>query len=421
MMGRALDLLERLPRSPVAVALFPVLAFWTFISLVSLADWGFGVERGLGLLVAALGLMMLPRRSEGRRSVGILLLLIALSLITLRTTQGIQAVARDERPTIDVGYTTVDAVNVLRDGENFYTTEVDPTGKVLDPEGTGFSYFAGFKYGPVMAFGFLPGVAVAGNAGYFATQLLMLLAIAAGVGWWLYRESAGTAAWGGIALSLLPVFIEPELLVGGINDVLPIALMMIAFGARAADRRIASGVLIGLSLGAKLVPAAIAIIPLFLMREQRKSFSIAAVATIGLVYAPFLVASPKEIIASLVIFNLERPIDNTSVLFFIPQSLHLVTRVIAFALSLWVLASVRPRRALGDPSSPAILTALGMTLFLLGSVAVHRNWLLGLVPFLSVGLASKVWSDSRNRSAEGPPGPGGTTEQEMDESARLST
>ena len=77
-------------------------------------------------------------------------------------------------------------------------------------------------------------------------------------------------------------FLQLELFQEGINDVVPVGLLLLAFALRARGGRTGaalSGVALGLSIGAKLLPGGLLAVPLILARKDRRSL-VAAVAAV---------------------------------------------------------------------------------------------------------------------------------------------
>lgn len=382
--------------TPLLMGLLPlyvVTAFWVYTLLLGMADFGYGLERSMALLVGASGVCMLARtRAVGpRRLILITLGVLAAALIVLRGGQGAEAFSSGRFPAIDVGQTTIAAVELLRLGENPYTADIDPIAKQVNPDGSGFRYFAGFKYGPVMTWAYTPAIAATGGRGFFATNLLALFLAAAAAAYWSFRAGGSVAAAGSVVLILVPGFISHELFVAGVNDIVPVALMLMAFAFRSRGLSALAGVALGLSFGAKLLPAALVAIPLaFAWKNKRGSFIVAALAVSALAYLPVLLDSPRELIAGLLVFNLERPIDSTSFLHFIPEALRGILRVAALATTgaILVRLAVTDKR---DEAAVAGSISVAMASFFMASSAIHRNWLFWILPLMAVSVSLRLW------------------------------
>ncbi|MCU1673131.1 MAG: hypothetical protein JWN77_1244, partial [Frankiales bacterium] len=161
-------------------ALLPFAGVWVLVGLLGVADYEHGRERAVGLLVTGLALTVLPaRRLASTRLVGGVLLVALVLLVGYRGWQAEQARRDGAAPTIDIGQTTIASVQLVREAKDPYTERIDYYGDQSRPGGTGFSHFAGFKYGPVMTAAYYPGVRSGGNGGYYLTTALALLLCAA--------------------------------------------------------------------------------------------------------------------------------------------------------------------------------------------------------------------------------------------------
>src|SRR4051794_6022312 len=306
----------RTARELLLRAVLPFAGFWALLALLGVADYDHGRERAIGLLVASLGVVVLPRVPvPPARAVLVVLTAAALLLVGFRVGQGLDAGSDGRRPTIDIGQTTITAVQLIREGKNPYTERIDYFGDQARPGGTGFDHYAGFKYGPVMTAAYYPGIRSGGTGGYFLTTLLALLVCAAAAGWWAATAAGLTAGVGAGALVLALPFLQLELFQEGINDVVPVGLLLLAFALRARGGRtgaVLSGIALGLSIGAKLLPGGLLAVPLLLARKDRRGLVAAVAAGVSVaVHVPALLRSPRELIANLVLFNLHRPLDRT--------------------------------------------------------------------------------------------------------------
>ncbi len=381
----------------VVFGLLPCVCFWLYSVLVELTDYGHGLERFAALAVGAGLTFVLPAWSvRNRRELLIVLLVVAGALLLFRTYQAARVVADDVPPSIDVGTTTIASVDLVLDGGNPYTAFIDPNGFGFNPEGTGFTYAGGFKYGPVMLWTFLPAVGLFAHQGYFFMNWLALIAAAlAGYAW--IERGAGTAAGvGAVALTLIPGFFGEEIFRSGMNDMVPAALCLGALACRERGMPVIAGVALGLSFATKLLPAVIVAIPLLMMSETgRRRFGIAAVLSAVAGYLPYLLTSFPELVASIVVFNLNRVIDDTSVLAWIPEWLRwpFVYLVLGCVL---VVPGLYARKARSHGLSTfTALIATTIAVSFAASPGVHQNYLLWYLPFLASAVAAAIWSERK--------------------------
>lgn len=395
----------------------PVAAFWVLSALLGLADYENGLERAVALLVLAAGLVLLPLSAgpTSRRvwlGSAVALGVLAVVLAGARVHQVQQAVAEDRVPTVDIATTTIASVELRDSGQDPYTSRIDAFGDQVRPGGTGFDHFAGFKYGPVMTWLYTPGVRGGGGSGYFVTSLAALLLLALACAAWAFRASGVVAAAGAAALMLSTAFVDGELFRVGVNDAVPMALVVAAFAARSRGGGVLAGVLLGLSFGAKLFPAALLAVPLLLAaRSGRWRLVAAAAAVSALVYVPVLVRAPREVVANLVLFNLVRPGDRTGLLDGVPDALQSPLKAVLLLAVVLVLMTVGltvPRDDDGRRAQAGLasLATLAAVLFCAQSPVLHRNYLLWIAPLFAVALAVKVWgappAPAVEASSEGP-------------------
>lgn len=381
-------------------ALFPLAAFWLFTVGVFMADREDALERIAMIVVGVIGLFLLSARVPITKIL-LVTLGIALALLSvLRFAQVLEAVQEGRAPDIDIATTTIDSVELQRQGENPYTTLIDPIGYQVDPDGTGLRFFGGFKYGPAMTWIYTPGVLARGEGGFYITNFALLMLTAGAAAWWASRHGRA-AALGAAALTLAPGLWHHDLFSKGSNDIAPVALAMLAFAFRAHGLAIAAAVALGLSFGTKPLPALLFALPLILMGDRRWRVALVAGATTLLCYLPALIRSPQELIAGLVMFNAARPPDNTSILEGAPQPLVLVAVAVSLVAGLALPALWDALQSRWSPRWAALIASAALAVSFVGSRQVHRNYLVWLVPPMAVALAATIWRD--NDEVQGPP------------------
>ncbi len=152
-----------------------------------------------------------------------------------------------------------------------------------------------------------------------------------------------------------------------------------------------SGAALGLSLSAKPLPGALL---LLLLPGTVRALPFAAGVLVGLLpYVPDLLATPRELVANLVLFNLERPGDSTGAGAELPGALAALPQLAgALLVAAVVVAYHRGRRSTRDL---AVAAALVATLFLAGGKLIHRNYLLWWLPLAAVALGASCYRDER--------------------------
>ncbi len=390
--------------------LLPLVGFFVGFFALAWADWGRGVERAL-MLGGVLMLVTALREREPRPLPGLVAALaVALGMLLAWRLVQAGAVVLDARmPTVDIGQTTIRAVELWARGLSPYELFMDRLGARENPGGSGFAFYGGFKYGPMMIWAYAPGVLGAGLAGYFATTVVAYGLMAAGAGLWAADRGGLTAGLGAALLVLVPGFVHKELFQAGVNDAVPVALGLLAFAARSRNRPLLSAALIGASIGAKLLPGLLLAVPLLLApsasagpstwRGRWRALAVAGAVSIAC-YLPSLLTSPRELIAGILLFQLSRRPDSTSLAFFLPPAARLVVSaatVLGIGFLIWRhLRSPRPH----TPAAIAALVSQTLVLLFLGSGIVHRNYLLWVLPFLAVATAGHLWGPLGRREPQ---------------------
>jgi hypothetical protein len=374
----------------------PLLAFFVYMHRVAFVNWGQGGQRTVWLVLGLLVALMVMSRKELSLSTNLIVVLLAIvlsGLVVIRVVEFVFAVRAPESEVAysDMARTTIDSVALIRRGENPYTTEIDPWGAENIPSGLQSGHFAGFKYGPLTPLLFGPKVLSFGRDGYLAANLVLALLTAGAAAWWAFIRNGNSAALGAAALVLIPSFLGFELFSEGANDLAAVSLGILAFAGRSARLPVLSGVLLGLSFAAKPLPAAAFAIPMLFAGESKKRFAAASTLTSLIVYLPWLIASPVELMSNLFVFNLLRPPETTSLL----VSVSPVVRGVARTLSVGAIAAIpfvfRKRLVDGTPRRVAAVAAVATILFFLGGTHIHRHYLLWLLPALAVATATTLW------------------------------
>ncbi|MGH2754393.1 MAG: glycosyltransferase 87 family protein [Actinomycetota bacterium] len=372
--------------------IYVIVAFALFWDAIAFGAFPRQWVQGSLLVVGCIGIAMLAkRRASTSETVWVVLLLIGVALITLRTVQMVDAVREDRFPTIDIGQTTIAAVDAYAEGRNPYTEPIDGAGRLVDPDGRGLRYFGGFKYGPAMTWLFVPAVRNWGANGLFVMNWLGLAVTAAAAAAWTFGAAGRTAAAGAAVLVLVPRFLDAELFTAGVTDLVPVALAIGALALGARRQEVAAGALLGLSIATKLLPGLLFAVALLAAGRQRARMALAMVVTAIVPFVPFLIDSPRELVANLVIFNLERPFTDTSALHGFPSPVAGITSVLCFMLSLVLLLSLKRRGDLREVKMVAATITVALGIFLFGGKAINRNYFFWVLPVAATAVATAVW------------------------------
>jgi hypothetical protein len=293
--------------------------------------------------------------------------------------------------------------------------KVGPSYRNFNHHAPGFEFMDGYKYGPLMALSYLPATHVLGERGLYLTNFVFWLGMLALV-FRIARAAYPTPASGlralfgflvtvAIPLGLIPQLsfmslgtlrhITPpsplefvrELTTTCSNDVIPIALLLATIALAASRRSVAAGVLIGLSMAAKQLPAPL--IGLLLLRMDgvawRKLLA-AAVVTTTLAYLPFFAWAPREMVANLLLFNFVRPTNSSSIRRYLPEGFEVLVSLAQLAtVGLCILHFYRKKqRSLGELLPVATVLILS---FVTLNKIVHGNYLVWAQPFIALTLS----------------------------------
>jgi len=397
----------------VTLRLAVALLFWIAVGLIQKFNWDRGGAKALVMLalllatpvvVAVVGRTQRARSSaphltprcagppspplrggEGWGEVGApRSRLLAFAMAALLVLQVGYALKELRHPAlIDAATTTLASGALLRAGSDPYAAPVDAVAAAQ----TG-ARFAGYKYLPVTLVAYLPLGAALGERGIVIANLLLHLATV----WLVFRLAvalAATPAAGAIAALLylaLPL-VPFQLFAKGDTDAVAVVPMIAAL-LLYERRALLAGFCLGLSLAAKLLPAAL-LLPCCLPETPRARAAYALGLGLGMLpLLPFLLWSPAAFLDNIVVFNLLRAPDSTSWLMGMPALLGTLARALAGAFYIAVAVFVW-RRA----PSLAIRTGLGITLILatiLAGPAAHHNYQLWWLPLAAALLAAAL-------------------------------
>jgi hypothetical protein len=283
--------------------------------------------------------------------------------------------------------------------------------------GPGFDFMDGYKYGPVSALLYYPLTHELRERGVFAVNFAF---------WWLHAfllwglaraafPSQRAAPWRALLGWMLPLVLplygwlptwkfkaigssyellppEPttfilELTRRCSNDIIPVSFGLAALLLAARRYWIAAGVLLGLSLAAKPLPALIwcLLLPGFVGRGARPLI-LSTVLTTVVCYLPFFAWAPREMIANLIAFSWLRPTNASSIRAYLPESLGGVIGALQL-LSCAGLTIAFYRSGPRDLGRVLRTSALATIAFVAFNKVVHGNYLLWIQPLAALALA----------------------------------
>ncbi|HXQ53627.1 MAG TPA: glycosyltransferase 87 family protein [Stellaceae bacterium] len=277
---------------------------------------------------------------------------------------------------IDVGATTVAAIDALAQGGNPYALPIDAQAGDMAAGGAAFH---GYKYLPVMMAVYAPLCLALGMRGIVVTNIVLQGATAASLRALAGRGGGAVAGYAAAAIYLSLPFLAFQLFTRGVNDLA--ALLPLLLALLLLERRpFWAGVLTGLSLGTKLMPA-LAVLPCLVPPPGARRRYFAGVAVGLLPVVPIVLAAPGAFADNILLFNALRPVDDTSWLYGMPGAVAIAARAVAL-VGLAVLYVQVWRRSLRLEARAAACAAAILMVFAVGP-DMHHNYYLWFIPFLA--------------------------------------
>ena len=295
----------------------------------------------------------------------------------------------------------------------------------------GYRFMDGYKYGPLMALLYLPATHRLQEAGLIWVNLLFWCAALALV-YALARAAFPHVRASGLRallVFLLPAVLPANRLLERVefsalgrdyvlerppeavfvrmltfvcsNDLIPVCFALLACLCALRKRSLLAGVSLGLSLATKQLPGLLLALLLVRLRGvDARRFTLGVVGTALLCYVPFFLWGPREMIASLLLFNFVRPTNSSSIRRFLPAELEPLVSLAQLALAAWLI--VRFMRAERRDGAALMRSACLLVIgFVMLNKIVHGNYLLWIQPLLALAVAGWPFvSDSRAPSVE---------------------
>jgi hypothetical protein len=347
------------------------------------------------LLMLARSARVAPSQTTGR--------LLTWGIVAFAAAQLVFAIAMLVKPKVlDIGETTMVAGFALLAGHNPYAMPIDAAGGgIADAE-----RFHGYKYLPMMIVIYAPLCLALGIRGIIVTNVLLQMLTAA------LADSIGRIIGGrfvGLAAALLYLslpFVAHQVFTRGVTDLAPVLLLLAAL--RFADERpMTAGLMVGLSIAIKLIPG-IVMLPCALPAYGERRRYLLGVLCGLLPIVPFAATSPDAFVANIVLFNMVRPVDDTSWLFGLSPLAATAARLAAAGVVAAIAARIWRRAPRLDER--CLLAALAILAVFAVGPGMHHNYYLWFLPLLAIlaaaaALGARATADAVRETPADKPGP----------------
>jgi len=373
---------------------------WASILVVQLFNWGQGSAKAMALLVVLLGTGALTVKARTGSSVSAESwnrpLIVACGVL-LAVHLGFLARHIVHPKLFDGPVMTLVAGRALFEGLNPYELPIDH--KAL--EITGNPALAGYKYGPLMALGYLPLGILLDQRGVLLTNLVLQLATLSLIYRLTLRLGTRTNALLAVLFYLSLPIVMRQVFGKGATDLLAVLPMLAALLAL-EERPGLAGFWVGLSISAKPLPGVLLVPCALPPAGRRASYVIGLI--VGLVPTLVVMAiSPVALYDNIILFNAVWPADQSSWLASVPSEMGTAMKTILVATYLMLCAAVW-RYPPGLAMRYGLMGA--MTIFLvLSGPAAHHNYQLWWVPLVSVLAALAMTRQTTADAAQGAVAP----------------
>jgi hypothetical protein len=324
-----------------------VLLWLLAINFIAVFTWGFGPTTFIGLLVLVASQVWLTSRDVQCNALPVLKLKFLQGFVVFFIVFNIVClyIGSTIRPDylVDIAENTYLAASHLLSGDNPYShyaqVFVNDFSNAANTEVVGdkvfilgYEYRFGYPYFPVMAYAYLPSVAIFDSftsirLTNFILLMLQLMALYGLTKKLIHNEYQKQGFYLSSFL-LLGIFMLPvELYYYAITDIVIATLLLYCFLALSYKKYVLAAILLGLAQSCKLLPApfiALILLVMYWGRPFLLKSVMAYLLTMLLMLGPFLLADWQSFLASTTLFYLSyhQAGDNSSLWFFLPPALQ---------------------------------------------------------------------------------------------------
>lgn len=291
----------------------------------------------------------------------IILLLVLVSL--LRVGQFTRKMMKTETRTEDIAIVYKESIELIFKGQNPYLKPLDPYPLHYKNNNT---YFDRPKYTPLQIFTYAPFVYFLGLKGIYLGNLIVYLLL----GFFFFSYFKPTNKhYLSLLIMISGEFVFNKLFSKGVNDLLPAYLSLLSWTYLTDKKK--AGSLLGLSFLTKQLPAGIFGL-WFLLLKQWKAFLLSVPIVLALTI-PFFIYDIKAAFENLILFNLIRPVRETSLLLYLPETLQKIISYLGIITAVFLPLVYKSRWG---------IPFIGLTVFILTSKMSPGNYFIWAFPFL---------------------------------------
>lgn len=298
----------------------------------------------------------------------IIIILIILSF--LRAAQFVRKLAKEDIRTEDIAVVYHESIKALSERTNPYLLSLDPYPLHYKKEGT---YFDRPKYPPLQLFTYAPFVLPFGLKGIYLANMVVFLLLA----WFLYHYfKPQNKHYLALVMLVGGEFFFNKLFSKGVNDLLPAYLVLLSWFGITHSKK--SGVWLGLSFAAKQLPAGIFGLWYLILKKWQNFFI--SVPIVLVLCIPFFISDLRAAIENLVLFNILRPVRETSLLLYLPEGFQSILGYLGMLTTIFLPLFYKSRWG---------LPFVGLTIFIMFSKMSPGNYFIWCFPFLILWLLDR--------------------------------
>lgn len=239
----------------------------------------------------------------------------------------------------------------------------------------------GYKYGPLLLLTYLPFFLVFGKAGIsIAHSIYLIILVFIIIKYYRSSHSNPFSLIITVAILFIPYHLRINVFQNSASDLLPVLFLVACLYYLKKKNYLMTGIFSGLSISTKFLPG-ILTLPLFLSSSKSRKGIPALLIAWGLINSSFFLWSPTGYLNNLVLFNFKRPTDSTSLMHYLSSTqgkilIFLVILALIFFFNRLIRKNTHPR-------SLQFIIIESILLFSISKV-FHNNYLVWILPIIGM-------------------------------------